>query len=440
MSASLGRGSGCVLYEWIRRADCLRSVNEKGKKEHILVVSQYFYPEEFRINDICREWIKRGYEVTVVTGIPNYPQGKFYQGYGLGKKRKEEYEGIHIIRLPLIPRGNNSLMLGLNYISFVISGFVWKIFTKVKADKVFIFEVSPMTQALVGVWYAKKRKLPCSIYVQDLWPENLEAVAGIHNRVILNAIDRMVDYIYRNCSRILATSPKFVERLEERVSVHTRNGHSKARYLPQYVEEFYRPVSPMPLPDVQEDKSFKIVFTGNVGFAQGLDILPRTAKYLKQSGADCRFYIIGDGRYREKLEKEIEGLHVQDRFCFTGRKAPEEIPAYLAHFDVAVLSFSDNELFQMTIPAKLQSYMACAMPILAIADGESKRIVEEADCGVCITDRDPKKAAEAIRSMMTSKEQLLRWGENAQKYCIAHFDKSRIFGCLEEFTKTGKSR
>ena len=130
-------------------------------KKHILVIAQYFYPEQFRINDICTEWVKRGYKVTVVTGIPNYPQGKYYDGYGLFKKRKETYNGIEIIRIPLVPRGNNSIMLALNYLSFVVSGFFWKMFTKIKADYVFIFEVSPMTQALPGVWYAKKRKIPC---------------------------------------------------------------------------------------------------------------------------------------------------------------------------------------------------------------------------------------------------------------------------------------
>ena len=150
----------------------MRRVDNKLKK-HILVIAQYFYPEQFSINDICTEWVKRGYKVTVITGIPNYPQGKYYNGYGLFKKRKETYNGIEIIRIPLIPRGKNAIMLALNYLSFVISGFFWKLFTKIEADYVFIFEVSPMTQALPGVWYAKKRKIPCYLYVQDLWPENV---------------------------------------------------------------------------------------------------------------------------------------------------------------------------------------------------------------------------------------------------------------------------
>ena len=197
-------------------------------KQHILVVSQYFYPEDFRINDICKEWVKRGYKVTVLTGIPNYPQGKFYKGYSWFRGRRETYEGMGIIRIPLIPRGHNALMLMLNYISFVISGWFWKTFTGLKADRVFICEVSPMTQALPGVWYAKRRRIPCSIYVQDLWPENVEIVTGLHNKHILGAIDRMVDGIYQKCDKIYATSPSFVKRLEERESVYA-DGESKVK-------------------------------------------------------------------------------------------------------------------------------------------------------------------------------------------------------------------
>ncbi len=269
-----------------------RETGKIERKQHILVISQYFYPEEFRINDICREWVKRGHEVTVVTGIPNYPQGKFYRGYSWFHRRKEEYKGIHVIRIPLIPRGQNAVMLALNYFSFVIFGFFWKLFTKERADKVFIFEVSPMTQALVGVWFAKRRKIPCYIYVQDLWPENVETVTGIHNRQIIGAIDRMVDYIYRNCTKIFTTSPGFVKRIEERESAYeyaddshiekgTAGGRSKVVYWPQYAEDFYRPVEKKTLPDVEDDDCLKIAFTGNIGYTQGLEILPRIAGLLK---------------------------------------------------------------------------------------------------------------------------------------------------------------
>lgn len=398
-------------------------------KHHILVISQYFYPEEFRINDICKEWVKRGYKVTVVTGMPNYPEGKFYKGYGWFKKTREEYEGIHIVRLPIIPRGNNSIMLMLNYMSFVVSGFFWKLFTKIKADKVFIFEVSPMTQALVGVWYAKKRKIPCYIYVQDLWPENVEIVTGIHNKQIIGAIDKMVNYIYQRCDKIFATSPSFVKRIEERPSAWNGEG-SKVVYWPQYAEEFYQPVERIELSDMPKNDKFKIVFTGNIGYAQGLDILPKTAALLKKNKVECEFIIIGDGRYREEFEKELKQNNVEDMFVLLGRKKPEEIPSYLAWCDVAFISFADNPLFEMTIPAKLQSYMACGMPILAVAGGETKRIVEEAECGVCCKLGDADELVSCIDMLMREDTKIMR--EKTSAYFSKYFVKSQLMDEMDE--------
>ena len=399
---------------------------------HILLVSQYFYPENFRINDICKEWVKRGYEVTVVTGIPNYPQGKFFKGYGLLKKRKEEYEGVNIVRLPIVARGKGSLCLALNYFSYVFSGFFWKTFTKIKADKVFIFEVSPMTQALVGVWYAKRRKIPCTIYVQDLWPENVEVVTGIKNKNVIGAIDKMVNYIYRNCRLILATSPSFVRRLEERTAVYDESGKSKVKYWPQYAEEFYKPVPKKDLEDLKVSDTFRVVFTGNIGYAQGLDILPKTAELLKQQNLNCEFVIIGDGRYKEEFEKEIVKRNVEEMFLLLGRKKPEEIPGYLALCDAAFVSFADNPLFKMTIPAKLQSYMACGMPILAVADGETKRVIEKAHGGRCVTEIMPEKLAEIITECVSSDEVKL-WGNNAREYCTKEFDKQTLLNEFETF-------
>ena len=401
--------------------------------QHILVVSQYFYPENFRINDICKEWVKRGYKVTVLTGIPNYPQGSFYAGYSWFRGRKETYEGMDIIRIPLIPRGHNALMLMLNYISFVISGWFWKTFTDLKADRVFICEVSPMTQALPGVWYAKRRRIPCFIYVQDLWPENVEIVTGLHNKYILGAIDKMVDGIYRKCDKIYATSPSFVKRLEERESVYA-DDDSKVKYWPQYAEEFYQPVKKEELPDLPEkDERFKLIFTGNIGYAQGLDILPKAARILKDRGRECCFLLVGDGRYREKLEEEIRAEQVEDMFRLLGRKSAEDVPKYLAHGDAAFISFTDNELFQMTIPAKLQSYLACGMPILAAAGGETARIILEAGCGICSKLGDPQALTDAIiRFMELSIEDRNEMRMAAADYSKKYFAKSTLMDRMEE--------
>lgn len=400
-------------------------------KRHILVISQYFYPEQFRINDICTEWVNRGYKVTVITGIPNYPQGKYYGGYGLFKNRRESHNGIDIIRIPLIPRGNNSIMLALNYLSFVISGFFWNIFTSIRADYIFIFEVSPMTQALVGVWYAKKRKIPCYIYVQDLWPENIEIVAGIKNRFIIRAIDKMVDYIYSRCTRIFTTSKSFVKVICER-GVHI----DKIVFWPQYAEDFYMPLYKRMIPEIPNDDSFNIIFAGNIGYAQGLEILPKVAKLLKEKGIErkIRFNIVGDGRYKNELIKLVNKKDLTDIFNFIPKKPAVRIPELMAASDVAFICLTDSPIFAMTIPAKLQSYMACGIPIIASADGETNEIIKEANAGMCSPSGDFEKLAEIIIDMsLKSQEQLTLLGKNAKSYSNNNFNKIKLLNIMDKY-------
>lgn len=394
------------------------------KKKHILVITQYFYPEQFRINDMCVEWVKRGYKVTVLTGIPNYPQGEFYDGYSLKEKRSENYNGVEIIRIPLVARGHSSIRLFINYLSFVLSGFFWKIRTKLKADYVFTFEVSPMTQALIGVWYTKKHKIPNYLYVQDLWPENVEIVTGITSPVVIKPISWMVNYIYRNCTDIFATSPSFVEEIQKRVE-----DKEKVHYLPQYAEEFYKPVARQSVPEIPQNDKLKIIFTGNIGYAQGLDILPKTAALLKNENIE--FVIVGDGRYREKFEKEISERGVSDMFVLVPRQPAEYIPQLLAACDVAFISFQNAELWKMTIPAKLQSYMACGMPIIASAFGETQRIIEEADCGLCAPIGDAEKLSQKILDLRD--EDLSDFAKNSRRYYEEHFEKQSIMDGMDKY-------
>lgn len=404
-----------------------------GEKKRILIISQYFYPEEFRINDISTEWVRRGYDVTVLTGIPNYPQGKYFKGYGLFQKRRDTYEGVDVRRIPLIPRGKKGELLAFNYLSYVISGYFWSHFTKLKAERVFIFQMSPMTQALVGVWYAKRKKIPCCIYVQDLWPESVEAITGVKNSRIIGAINKIVNYVYRNCDMILATSPSFVREIEKRKSALDGTGASKVIYWPQYAEDFYKPAMKKPLDDLSEGTAFRVVFTGNIGYAQGLNVLPATAQKLKEKKVDCEFVIIGDGRYRQELEAEIGQKNLQSMFRFLGRKLPQDIPQYLALCDAAFLSFAEDRLFTMTIPAKLQSYMACGMPILAAAAGETKRVIEEAECGWVVPMGDADRLAETVVAAVESTAEVRsRMKENALAYCNQHFHKKRLMDTLEQ--------
>lgn len=391
-------------------------------KKHILIISQYFYPEQFRINDIATEWVKRGNKVTVLTGIPNYPQGKFYKGYSWFKRRKEIWNSIEIIRIPLFARGKSSIGMILNYFSFVASGWIWKSLTNIEADLVFTFEVSPMTQALIGVWYSKKKKIPNYLYVQDLWPENVEIVTGIKSPMIIRPIERMVNYIYDNCDKIFATSPAFVESIQKRVV----DDGGKVNYWPQYAEDFYRPTEEKS-DLIPQDGILNITFTGNIGTAQGLEILPETAKLLKKQNVRVRFNIVGDGRNKENLIRCIKQNEVDNYFHLIDWQPSEKIPRILSASDVAFVSFADNPLYSMTIPAKLQSYMACGIPILASACGETRRVIEEAQCGfVSQIGKSDELANIIICFSSETQEKLNEMKQNAISYSKKNFDKKNL--------------
>ena len=399
-------------------------------KKHILVIAQYFYPEQFRINDICTEWVKRGYNVTVITGIPNYPQGKFYNGYGLFKKRIESYNGMNIIRIPLIPRGNNAIMLSLNYLSFVVSGFFWKTFTKIKADYVFIYEVSPMTQALPGVWHAKKRKIPCYLYVQDLWPENFEIITGIKNKVIIGVICRIVDYIYRGSTKIFTTSESFVKSIYDRGVPK-----DKIEFWPQYAEDYYIKINKINIPEIPADDAFNITFTGNIGVAQGLDILPQAAEIIKtRSEKEIRFNIIGDGRYKNEFVSTVNAKGLNDMFNFVQKQPATRIPDFMAASNAAFISLKDSPLFAMTIPAKLQSYLACGIPIVASVAGETAKIIKESISGLCSSPGNAEELADnIIKLSIMSRDELKILGDNARKYYDSHFSKDILLDKMDEY-------
>lgn len=402
-----------------------------SEKKHILVVSQYFYPETLRINDICQEWIKRGYKVTVVTGIPNYPRGEYYNGYSKTERREEVWNGIEIIRLPIEARGHNSVGLIKNYISFVLEGKKWANRTDVKCDIVFTYEVSPMTQALVSVWYAKRNRIPHVLYITDLWPENVEIITGIHNKIFLGSIQKMVDYIYTRSDRILTSSNSFVKAIEKR-----KIPGNKIEFWPQYAEDFYTPIMCSTIEEIPQDGIFNMIFAGNIGYAQGLGILVSAASTLKQQGEKVRFNIIGDGRYLQEFRDSVAEKKVEEYFNFINRKKPEEIPNYLAIGDALLITLSKSEVFSITIPAKTQSCLACGKPILVSADGEVQDIIREAQAGLSSDAEDVDGLVHNIIMMSRmSKDELNEFAENALSYSIKHFDKNMLLDRIDEIFK-----
>ena len=407
--------------------NCTDSKGTKERSVHILVVSQYFYPETFRINDMATEWVKRGYKVTVLTGIPNYPTGKFFEGYDYTHRRRECWIGVEIMRIPIIPRGTGSVGLVANYLSFVLSGWRWIKTTDVRAELVYTFEVSPMTQALVGVWYAKKYRVPHYLYVTDLWPENVESVTGIHNKAMIDPLRRMVNYIYRNTDCILTCSQSFVEKIcKQNVNI------KKIEYWPQYAEDFYGPMEKKGdlLP---QDGILNLVFAGNVGYAQGLDILVAAAKELRKENILVRFNIIGNGRYLTEFQNQVERENVSVYFNFIPRQSAEKIPEYLAFADASLIVLSKSDVFSITIPAKTQSCMACGRPILLVADGEVQNIIKEAGAGLYSDAEDLEGFVSNIKKFMGMDEKQRKYfSSNALLYSQTHFNKQKLLNRLDE--------
>ena len=238
-------------------------------KKHILVYSQYFHPEHFRINDLCLELVSRGDKVSVVTGIPNYPEGDFYEGYDWKNRRSENWQGIDIYRMPIFPSGNNKITLSINYLSFVLSAKAYQSRLPQDVDLVFTYEVSPIMQALPAIWFARNNKLKHLLYVMDLWPENVVAMTNVKVNLIMKPLNSMVNYIYKHSDVIMASSKSFIQTIIERNVPET-----KMKYWPQYAEDIYqRKCKDNTKVQIIDFKEKSFVFAGNIGETQGLDIL-----------------------------------------------------------------------------------------------------------------------------------------------------------------------
>lgn len=383
----------------------------------ILVVSQYFYPENFRVNTLCRELVQRGHDVTVMTGYPQYPGGVIYDGYGFDVPYETQWHGVNIQRVKAYPRGKNPIGLLRNCISYVTAGNAWVKQCEEKYDAVFVFEVSPVTVGLPAVAYKKKFGTPIFFNLQDLWPENVHEVLGIRFPPLTFVINKIVDKIYRGSDKILCTSNGFVENLKNRgVS------EEKLVFWPQFCME--PKLACAVKPEIYSEDTFNIVFTGNIGDAQGLDLMIEAARALKGKG--IRWYLVGDGRARERLQKLADEYGVTDDVVFVGRVSEEEANAY-AHFaDCAYLSFKNNTLFNMTLPAKLQTYLACGVPILAAAGGESAAVIREAGCGVAVAPELQALIAGVEQMRDFSQEERTAMSNAAREYYQNHFTMDRL--------------
>ena len=394
---------------------------------HVLIVSQYFWPENFRINDIAESLIREGHKVTVITGIPNYPEGKFFKGYGFLKNRTERYKGINIFRIPLIPRGNgNGFRLILNYVSFMAFACLIVPFLQIpKYNVIFAYGLSPITVALPAILLKKIKKIPFVFYILDLWPESVSAVGAVKSKTILNTIRLLVNYIYKNCDKILVPSRGFISNIK---SYGIDDKH--IIYWPQWAEEIFNSKNYDNYEIEKLPDGFKIFFAGNIGAAQGLDVIINAAILLKEY-KKIYWIIIGDGRMKPWLEEQIDKYNLNENIILLGRKPIEMMPIYFLAADCLFLSLKNDPIFSLTLPAKIQTYLACGKPIIAAIDGEAANVIADSKSGLSCGSNDPQKLAEiVIQLYQMNEDDRIRMGRNGFEYYEKHFKSDLLLNKL----------
>lgn len=396
----------------------------------ILIISQYFYPESFRINDLALGLRARGHTVTVLTGLPNYPSGRLFENFNWRSVGASEHEGIKVYRVPLIVRGRaKSWQLALNYVSFVFFAcLLGPFFCRGKFDLIFVFEPSPFTVGLPGVLFRVLKKAPLLFWVQDLWPESLTATGAVKSPLVLKWVGKMVRFIYRRCDRVLLQSRGF-----RQPAIAAGADKNRIRYFPNWAEEVYQSAS-VELINKAIDKNpskFYIVFAGNLGVAQSLETLVNAANHLK-CYQDIEWLIIGDGRREAWLQEQIK-KNALENVRLLGRKPVESMPGYFEIADLLLVTLRKDPIFSLTIPSKIQSYLACGRPIVGALDGEGAAIINESGAGYATAAEDVESLAESVLKLYRlDAGSRKKMGEAGRDYYNAEFNRSHLIEKLEK--------
>lgn len=399
----------------------------------LLVISQYFWPENFRINDLVVDLIKRGHQVTVLTGVPNYPDGKVFQEFRNASINYAVYEGANIVRVPMTVRGQNSLRLILNYLTFAVSAStvgLWKLRDQ-KFDAIFAYEPSPITVGLPAVVMRRVKRAPLAFWVLDLWPETLQALDITRSTTVLNIVGKLVTFIYCRCDLILAQSRSFIPRIQKYAKQDSR-----VVYFPNWAEPAFASVNTPPLYEVSMPQGgFNVMFAGNIGDAQDFPAILDAADILRQR-TDIHWIIVGDGRLAVWVAEEIKKRQLQKTVLMLGRHPPERMPAFFKNADALLVSLKKESIFAMTIPGKLQSYLAAGKPILAMLDGEGASVVSSSGAGITCSAGDSIGLASAALALSAlSQEERQQMGQKGVSVSARDFDRDTLVDALEVYLK-----
>jgi len=395
----------------------------------LLIVSQYFWPENFRINDLAVGLEEHGHEVTVLTGKPNYPEGRFFTSYGLFRHNRDDYHGMRVVRVPLIPRGRGGgLRLALNYASFAFfASLVAPFRCRDPYDAILVYEPSPVTVGLPAIVIKKRTGAPLFFWVQDLWPESLSATEAVRSPSVIALVERLVRFIYRRCDRILVQSLAFFEPIR-RLGVET----DRILYFPNSAEQFYAPFEAKEAPVGEAlPTGFRVMFAGNIGAAQSLETILAAAEKLRTE-AYIHWIILGDGRLAPWVKSEIVRRGLEQCVHLLGRHPAESMPHWFSRADVMLVTLRRDPIFALTVPAKVQSYLACAKPIIAALDGEGGRIVRASGAGIAVAAEDSDALAAAVLTMYkVPASERQNMGLRGRSYFETHFERSMLLERLD---------
>lgn len=398
---------------------------------NILVVTQYFWPENFRINELVEEMVKREHEVVVLTGAPNYPEGTVFPEFKKKPDSFAHFKGAEIVRIPILPRGSGSIRLIFNYFSFVISACLFggiKLRHRV-FDAIFVFEPSPVTVAIPAILQRKLKKTPLAFWILDLWPDTLGAIGVIKEGFTLRIVNKLVRWIYRHCDLILVQSKGFVDPIKKQ-GVDQKT----IKFFPNWVEETYNKTPEDRAIEIEyKPDCFNIVFAGNVGEAQDFPAIIEAIEKLRKR-EEIRWIIIGDGRMLGWVKEEIKKRGLEKQVLIAGRFPADRMMSFFRHADALIVSLKSEPIFSQTIPGKVQSYLAAGIPILAMLDGEGARVIRESKSGFVSAAGDSSGFAESvIRLMNCTKQERQILGDQGRDYSVREFNKKRLMDHLENW-------
>lgn len=399
------------------------------QKLRVVILSQHYWPESFRINEIAESLQAAGCDVCVLTGQPNYPDGNIFPGYrATGWGRTQHPAGYPVFRVPLAPRGRGGAWrLAANYLSFIVCGSLlgpW-LLRRQAVDVIFVYGTSPILQAIVGIVLRATHRAKLVTWIQDLWPQSLEVTGYVRNPRALSAVAAVVRWIYRRNDLLLVQGPGFLP------AVRTMAGDTPVEVHPNPGERAFDQPPLRQAPALSLPAGFNIVFAGNLGTAQALDTVLDAAKYLKPH-PHIRFVLVGSGARLDWLRQQVaeQGLH---NVLLPGRFAPADMPGILAQASALLVSLVRSPTMSLTIPSKVQAYLAAGRPVIASLDGEGARVVAEAGAGMFCPAEDARSLADAVLALSRlPAEELDAMGHAARAYYARHFDPQTLAQALRD--------